>query len=216
MNTRVSQPAQPAVRPEVSAAPPAPPAFPGRAAALGDVRATRPIEQRLRDLVEKHHGAIWSFVRRLGVAEADVDDAVQRVFLVLSDRLSSIVRDSERSFLFGTALRVAADARRAARRRREDAVDALDDRPIDLPAPDELADQKRARALVDRVLEQMPLDLRAVLVLFEVEELSTAEIADLLELPMGTVGSRLRRAREDFQARVKRLQVAQIRKVDRP
>jgi RNA polymerase sigma-70 factor, ECF subfamily len=213
MNTRVSQPA---LRPEVPAAPPGPPALPDRAAVLGGVTATRPSEQRLRDLVEKYHGAIWNFVRRLGVAEADVDDAVQRVFLVLSDRLSSIVPDSERSFLFGTALRVAADARRAARRRREDAVDALDDRPIDLPAPDELADQKRARALVDRVLDQMPLDLRAVLVLFEVEELSTAEIADLLELPMGTVGSRLRRAREDFQARVKRLQVARIRKADTP
>jgi RNA polymerase sigma-70 factor, ECF subfamily len=213
MNTRVSQTA---LRPEVSAAPPGPPALSDQAARLGGVTAIRSSEQRLRDLVEKHHGAIWNFVRRLGVAEADVDDAVQRVFLVLADRLSSIVPDSERSFLFGTALRVAADARRAARRRREDAVDALDDRPIDLPAPDELADQKRARALVDRVLEQMPLDLRAVLVLFEVEELSTAEIADLLELPMGTVGSRLRRAREDFQARVKRLQVARTRKADTP
>jgi RNA polymerase sigma-70 factor, ECF subfamily len=213
MNTRVSQTA---LRPEPSAAPQGPPALPDRAAALGGVTATRPSEQRLRNLVERYHGAIWNFVRRLGVAEADVDDAVQRAFLVLSDRLSSIVPDSERSFLFGIALRVAADARRAARRRREDAVDVLDDRPIDLPAPDELADQKRARALVDRVLEQMPLDLRAVLILFEVEELSTAEIADLLELPMGTVGSRLRRAREDFQARVKRLQVVRTRKADTP
>ena len=62
----------------------------------------------------------------------------------------------------------------------------------------------------------MPLDLRAVLILFEVEELSTAEIADMLELPMGTVGSRLRRAREDFQARVKRLQVARTRKAHTP
>jgi RNA polymerase sigma-70 factor, ECF subfamily len=213
MNSRVSQPA---LRPEVPAAPEAPPALPDRAAALRGARATRPAQERLRDLVEKYHRPIWNFVRRLGVAEADVDDAVQRVFLVLSDRLSSIVPDSERGFLFGTALRVAADVRRAARRRREDAVDVLDDRPIDLPAPDELADQKRARALVDRVLEQMPLDLRAVLILFEVEELSTLEIAELLELPMGTVGSRLRRAREDFQARVKRLQVPRIRKADTP
>jgi RNA polymerase sigma-70 factor, ECF subfamily len=141
---------------------------------------------------------------------------VQRVFLVLADRLSSISLGSERGFLFGSAVRVAADARRAARRRREDAGDALDEHAIDLPAPDELTDQKRARVLVDQVLDQMPLDLRAVLILFEVEELSTTEIAALLELPMGTVGSRLRRAREDFLARVKRLLAARTRKAGMP
>ncbi len=172
--------------------------------------------QRLRRLVDEYHEAIWSFIRRLGVAESEVDDAVQRAFLVLADRLPTIAPESERSFLFGTALRVAADARRAARRRREDADEALDDRPLEQPAPDELTDQKRARALVDRVLDEMPLDLRAVLILFEVEELSTAEIAALLELPMGTVGSRLRRAREDFQARVKRLLAGQARKAGAP
>jgi RNA polymerase sigma-70 factor, ECF subfamily len=215
MHTRVSQPA---LRPEESSAlPQAPPAIPDRQPAGSESSAPASGPQlRLRDAVEKHHDAIWTFIRRLGVAEAEVDDAVQRVFLVLADRLSSILPDSERGFLFGTALRVAADARRAARRRREDAVDAFDERAIDQPAADELTDQKRARLLVDQVLDQMPLDLRAVLILFEVEELSTAEIAELLELPMGTVGSRLRRAREDFQARVKRLMAARTRKARTP
>jgi RNA polymerase sigma-70 factor, ECF subfamily len=208
MHTRVSQSA---LRSEQPAAPPSAPVLADRPAPLGEARRPQD-QQRLRQAVEKHHDALWNFVRRLGVAEADVDDTVQRVFLVFADRMSAVSPDSERGFLFGSAVRVAADARRAARRRREDAGDALDEHPVDLPAPDELTDQKRARVLVDRVLDQMSLDLRAVLILFEVEELGTAEIAALLELPMGTVGSRLRRAREDFQARVKRLLAAGTRK----
>jgi len=51
----------------------------------------------------------------------------------------------------------------------------------------------------------MTLELRAVFVLFELEEMSTPEIADLLEIPTGTVASRLRRAREEFQKLVTRL-----------
>ena len=58
--------------------------------------------------------------------------------------------------------------------------------------------------MLDRILEQMDLDLRAVFVLFELEELTTSEIAALLEIPTGTVASRLRRARETFEEQVTR------------
>ena len=51
----------------------------------------------------------------------------------------------------------------------------------------------------------MPMDLRAPFVLFELEEMPTAEIAKVLELPLGTVASRLRRARDDFQKIVARM-----------
>jgi len=68
-----------------------------------------------------------------------------------------------------------------------------------LPGPDEIADQKRARQLLDSLLERMDPDTREVLVLFEVEEFAIAEIAEILSIPIGTVGSRLFRAREEFQ-----------------
>ncbi|MFT3771354.1 MAG: sigma factor-like helix-turn-helix DNA-binding protein [Minicystis sp.] len=51
----------------------------------------------------------------------------------------------------------------------------------------------------------MPLDLRAVFVLFELEQATMAEIAAMLDLPPGTVASRLRRAREHFQAAARRI-----------
>jgi RNA polymerase sigma-70 factor (ECF subfamily) len=171
---------------------------------------------RLRHLVEMHHGAIWSFIRRLGVPASDVDDAVQRVFLVAARRLAEIDPATEKSFLFGTALRAAADARRTLRRRREALGVDLEERIDDLPLPDELIDRRRARVVVDEVLDEMPLELRAVLVLFEVEELSTYDIAALLELPVGTVASRLRRARQDFQARVARLLAGRARRKGKP
>jgi len=63
--------------------------------------------------------------------------------------------------------------------------------------------------MLDAVLEDMPIDLRVVFILFEVEELSSIEIGRLLGVPTGTVASRLRRARADFQARV-----AELEKVD--
>lgn len=161
---------------------------------------------RLRHLVDTYFDFIWRTLRRLGVPEADADDAAQQVFLVAARKLSMIDPGNERSFLFGTAMRVASDVRRAQRRRREDPSEPGD---VDLcdggPGPEDLVAQRRARALLDEVLGAMPLDLQTVFVLFELEELPTSEIASLLGIPLGTVASRLRRAREEFQDRAKRL-----------
>ena len=66
-------------------------------------------------------------------------------------------------------------------------------------------DQKRGRELLDEILAAMPEDLRDAFVLFEVEGIAVAEIATLLEIPIGTVSSRIRRAREVFQKKVNRL-----------
>jgi len=106
-----------------------------------------------------------------------------------------------------SALRVASDVRRARRRRREEpglepgGADHFDTGP----GPEDIVAQRRARALLDAVLEAMPADLQTVFVLFELEELPTPDIASLLGIPVGTVASRLRRAREEFQDRAKRL-----------
>lgn len=155
---------------------------------------------RLRTLFDGQFDFVWRSLRRLGVPELTVDDATQEVFLVVSRRLGDIEPGRERSFLFATALRVASTARRAAARRgiHDDAeVAQLVDHT---PGPEELADRKRARDVLDRVLATLELDLRAVFVLYELEEMTMAEIAITLELPPGTVASRLRRAREAFEA----------------
>jgi RNA polymerase sigma-70 factor (ECF subfamily) len=145
---------------------------------------------------------VWRLLRRLGVSAEGVDDATQQVFLIVAERLDDIRAGSERSFIFGTALRVTQTQRR--RRVREPASDLGEQRACSWPSPDELTDQKRARELLDAVLGEMPLELRTVFVLFELEGLSSPEIADVVGVPLGTVASRLRRARESFHELVRR------------
>lgn len=161
-------------------------------------------EGRLRAIQQTHVELLWRSLRRLGVPPADVDDAVQQVFLVVAQRLDQIAPGSERAFVFATALRVASHARRTLRRRRESGEE-VPDRPDLGPNPEDLVDQHRARALLDRVLDELPLDLRAVLILFELEEMTVPQIAGILDLPLGTAASRLRRAREAFQEALERV-----------
>jgi RNA polymerase sigma-70 factor, ECF subfamily len=161
---------------------------------------------RLRALVEVHFDFIWRSLRRFGMPPADADDGAQRVFFIASQKLEQIEPGKERAFLFGTAYRVAREIRRSASRRPEAPLGEGDDVPDSAPGPEEFADRRRARALLDRVLDEMPIESRTVFVLFELEELTAPEIALLLEVPLGTVASRLRRARELFQAGVARIQ----------
>ena len=163
---------------------------------------------RLRAVVDEHFDFIWRSLQRMSVPPMDLQDCVQQVFLVASRKLASIAEGSERSFLLGTAIRVAADARRTIERRREVSGEDLAEPCCPAPQPDELADQRRLRALLDEVLAAMPEDLRVVFVLFELEDVPTQEIAALLNLPSGTVASRLRRAREEFDRKVARLRGA--------
>jgi RNA polymerase sigma-70 factor (ECF subfamily) len=168
-------------------------------AAAGSPSLSKVDEGRLRSVVEAHFDTLWRFLRRLGVAEPDVDDAVQEVILVLTRKLESIEIGRERSFVMSTAFRVASDARRRARRRREVDAEQLLDLPSTAADPEASAQNQQMRLLLARVLEELSLDLRAVFVLYELEDFTMAEIAQTLQLPPGTVASRLRRAREAFE-----------------
>jgi RNA polymerase sigma-70 factor (ECF subfamily) len=67
------------------------------------------------------------------------------------------------------------------------------------PLPDALLEQARAVSRLDRLLARLPLPLKRVLVLAEMEQASAAEIAALEQIPLGTAASRLRRARAAFR-----------------
>jgi RNA polymerase sigma-70 factor, ECF subfamily len=175
-------------------------------AALAMDAVDRPLgEARFARLFEAYYDFVWRSLRRLGVRPDGVDDAAQEVFVVASRRLDEIEPLKERSFLFGTAMRVASEARRAAKRRPEDLEAAFAELIDPGPSLDELAERRRARALLDWVLATMPLEQRAVFTLFELEGLTMAEVAEDLGLAMGTVASRLRRGRELYEQAVTRL-----------
>jgi RNA polymerase sigma-70 factor (ECF subfamily) len=77
-------------------------------------------------------------------------------------------------------------------------------------APDALLDRERKRRLVLLALDEIELDRRAVFVLHEIDGCTCEAIADTLEIPLGTVYSRLRRAREDFSSKMRRLQAKRV------
>ena len=162
-------------------------------------------QHRLEAMARESFAFIWRSLRRLGVRESAVDDAAQKVFEIATRRLATIREGAERSFLFNTAVRVALEFRRKEASRRETADGALDEIEDQALLPDETAEWKRRRQVLDGVFESMPIELRAVFVLFELEGMGTLDIAALLQIPRGTVASRLRRARQHFQEHVKRV-----------
>lgn len=160
-------------------------------------------DARVRAMVAEHFDFIWRNAVRLGVPRADADDAAQQVFLIAADRLADIAAGNERAFLFGACLRIAARHRRTLERRRESAEPVSADLVDPACDPHQACERRRAREQLDAVLDTMPLDLRSVFVLFELEEETMASIAQTLRLPPGTVASRLRRARELFSEAVR-------------
>ena len=156
---------------------------------------------RLRSLVDQHFAFVWRCLKRLGTPEADIDDVLQRAFLIAARKLSDIQIGAERSFLFTVARREAGHLRRSQRRRGEVGQEAIADKSTGALRPDELVGRQRALAMVSSVLDRMDEDLRMVFLLCDVEEMTSLEVAEALGIPVGTVKSRLRRAREDFAAR---------------
>jgi RNA polymerase sigma-70 factor (ECF subfamily) len=150
-------------------------------------------------LVRTEIDFVWRQLRRLGLSRADADDATQQVFMVASRRRAELVAGKERSFLYGTAMRVAANVRRSLSRRREVPRELGADPRVETTLPDELLARRRACELLDSLLAQLPQQLARVLVLAEVEGLTVVAIGELEGIPAGTAASRLRRARARFR-----------------
>lgn len=172
----------------------------GHREAGGTAAPAATIHGDLPALYETWVDFVWRSLRRLGVAEASLDDAVQDVFLVVHRRLGDFEgRSSPKTWLFGIALRVARDHRRTARRR-----GGLELLPADLPdggaSPFDALDRKRALGTLDEALGHLDDDRRAVLVMMEIEEMTAPEVAEVLAIKLNTVYSRLRLARRDLDA----------------
>ncbi len=175
--------------------------------AQGGAGPTSPLD--VQQIFEAYFDFVWRSLRRLGVRDADVDDALQEVFVVVHRKRAEFEgRARLTTWLYGICFRVASDQRRRAHVRREvpsaepEGSEASDDRSVD---PEQQLGRVEARALLDEALEALDLEKRAVFVLYEIEELPVDEIAARTGVVEGTVYSRLRAARVEFDRAVTRI-----------
>ncbi len=172
----------------------------GRAAVL----APASFDEAYREYVQ----TVARWARQLGGADVDVEDVVQEVFLVVSRQLAGFRGEARfSSWLFEITRRIVANHRRRQRWlvRGATGKEALATLPSSERDPQGELERRQAGALVYRALDKLPEKYRTVLVLYEVEGLSTREIAELCQLNLSTLKVHLHRAREKFLARYQRL-----------
>ena len=157
-----------------------------------------------------HFRYVWRCLRSLGVRDAELEDALQDVFLVVQKRLSAFDGQVElRTWLYAIALRVARKYRSRTSReaRRTDASLALES-TLAHERAEGAAEQNERLSLARRALDALDDEKREVFVLARVEQMSAPEIASVIGIPLNTVYSRLRAARLAFDAEVARLESA--------
>jgi RNA polymerase sigma-70 factor (ECF subfamily) len=152
--------------------------------------------QDISSLFREHAGFVKAFLRKLGISELGVDDAVQDVFLV-ADRHGGYRAGpaSPRTWLGEIAIRVAANARRKSTRISTIPVELVLQLNGNSVPSDVLLIQREELARVDRALRALPADLYAVFASFYVNGESCDIISAALKIPVGTVYSRLHAAR---------------------
>jgi RNA polymerase sigma-70 factor, ECF subfamily len=148
---------------------------------------------------------VWRTLRRLGVREADLEDVCQEAFVVVHRRLPEFDGGASlRTWLFGICRRVASDYRRRAHIRRETAVSEVPEGTLP-PEQVEVVARRQARAVLERILEELDEDKRAVFVLFELEQWPMVEVAQAVGCPPQTAYARLYAARERVKEAVARV-----------
>jgi RNA polymerase sigma-70 factor (ECF subfamily) len=173
----------------------------------GHPDAARPLD--LMSVHADHADDVWNILRRLGVRASDRDDQVQEVFLIVHKKLGTF--DRERPllpWLYGICKNVARcyHIRRSKARRREAPGELTADDLCDVDglSPEEALQARQARAELEAVLDGLEIEKRAVFIMFEVERMSYDEIASILGIPPGTVGSRLNSARNHVRRTLSR------------
>jgi RNA polymerase sigma-70 factor (ECF subfamily) len=173
-----------------------------RAEAAPRVSGVELSENAWAELYDAHFDFVWRSLRRLGVPLSVLDDAAQEVFLVALRRHAEFEgRSALKTWLFGIAWNIARSLARSPVRREEALPDAV---ASDELGPAEAAARSEAIRALYELLDELESERRAVFVMAELEELSAPEIAEITGTPINTVYSRLRAARVDFDAALRR------------
>ena len=164
-------------------------------------------------LFDREFSYVWNTLRRLGICERDLEDVTHEVFLQIYTHWAAFdPARAARPWLFGFAYRIAADYRRLARHRMRLVGDVAEVEDEALPGAgadqDDAANAREAAQLVDRALDRLELEQRAVLVMHDIDGSTMGEVAAALAIPVNTGYSRLRLARARFSAVVRKMKGA--------
>jgi RNA polymerase sigma-70 factor (ECF subfamily) len=130
----------------------------------------------------------------------DAQDAAQDVFLKLYDGLKAYRPDSSLyTWIYRIAVNTCLDYNKKSRPETLDEESTVDDFPSTQPSPEQLYQSKETGRVIETALRRLPEKLRIIIVLKEIEGLSYEEIAEALQTSVGTVKSRISRAREELK-----------------
>ncbi len=165
--------------------------------------------------VHKRHGEfVWRTLHRMGVRPPYVEDVYQEVFLVVHRRLRTFNGQCAiTTWLYEICFRVAAGYRRKAHFRREELVPDWSEHEAAASAsssPERQLQTARQAKQLEQILDTLPLEYRVVFVMFELEGMSSEQIAESVGVPLNTVYSRLYRARKRFARALAKLGPAQM------
>lgn len=153
-------------------------------------------------VVRAHSQYVWRLLRGMGVREGDLDDLCQETFLVVHRKLPGFEpHASLRSWIYGIALRVTADYRKRAHRKRETLM-AEPPEVSSTRGPAHVLEQQQDWALLDRLMAELTEEQRQVFVLFEIEEVAMQEVSAIVGCPLQTAYSRLHAARKHIAERL--------------
>ena len=162
------------------------------------IRKDPVLEAYQQEITYVFHALLW-----LGARPQELEDLAQELFIALRRSWSRYDPARPlRPYLFGVAFRVVSMQRR--KRKQEVALTTLELRDGGA-GPDKALQAKQARALVLRALERIPLRRRAVLVMHDLEEVPMVQTAAALSIPLFTAYSRLRKARKELEAAIRRI-----------
>lgn len=165
------------------------------------------------DIYRRYFDFVWNSARSLGVGRDTIDDVVQEVFIVIHARLHTLREPKAlRSWIYGIVRRTALAHLRAQRNRNAPVVDFTDDiAHAAMSTPSDVTDQSEQAKLLWRLLEKLDDSKREVFVMAELAEMTIPEIAQALDIPLGTASTRLRAARKSFEAALARFKANQSR-----
>jgi RNA polymerase sigma-70 factor (ECF subfamily) len=172
------------------------PTDPGKASTAKDLPSFATIYKLYFDLV-------WTSARRLGVSQQAADDVVQEVFVIIHSRLHTVQQpDSLRSWIYGVVRRTVSGYHRSRKAKDATTIDvgffeeSLESSQL---TPFEHTQQSAQLQLLAKLLRDLDDAKREVFVLAELEEMTAPEISESLDIPLNTVYSRLRAARQLFE-----------------